>query len=239
MSSHFPSASDELTDIASKIDHTCLKADAGAKQLEQLCLEAIEHRFYSVCVHGSWVSACRGWLNGTGVKISAVCGFPLGAHSGRVKAFEAEQAAKSGAAEIDMVLQVGRLIDGRYDEVGEDISAVVRAVADAARVKVILETGLLTDELKRIGCRLAVEAGAHFVKTSTGFGPGGATVEDVRLMRDSVPASVGVKASGGIRDLDAARRMIAAGAVRLGTSSGVKIVQGIRGDLPDPASGAY
>ncbi|MEB3100700.1 deoxyribose-phosphate aldolase [Ferviditalea candida] len=211
------------------IDHTCLKPDAIGKTIESLCLEAIHYGFYSVCVNSFWVPRCSEVLAGTGVKICAVGGFPLGANLSGVKAFEAVKAAEAGAAEIDMVMNVGLMLEGDFDGVKRDIAEVVRAVKGQADVKVILETGLLNDEQKRIACRLAAEAGAAFVKTSTGFGPEGATVEDVRLMRSEVPDNVAVKASGGIRDLSAALRMIEAGASRLGTSSGIAIVKGMEG----------
>ncbi|MCC2685889.1 MAG: deoxyribose-phosphate aldolase [Paenibacillaceae bacterium] len=220
------------------IDHTLLKPEAGAAAVERLCEEAAQFRFYSVCVNGVWVALCSRLLAGTGVKVSAVCGFPLGAAVTGVKAYEAEQAVAAGASEIDMVLPVGKLIDGDEAAVRDDIAAVVAAAGDGTIVKVIMETGLLTDSQKVTACRLAVEAGAHFVKTSTGFGPGGATVDDVRLLRANVPAGMGVKASGGIRDLDAALAMIAAGATRLGTSAGVAIMQGVAAAGGSGAGGA-
>lgn len=210
--------------LAQMIDHTLLKPQAGKADIERLCDEAMEHGFYSVCVNGMWVPWCRERLRSSGVRISAVCGFPLGAASSVVKACEAEQAVRDGAHEIDMVLPVGALLDGDEDLVRGDIRAVVQAVGDKAAVKVILETGFLNGDQIRLACRLAAEAGAHYVKTSTGFGPGGATVEHVRLMRASVPAAMGVKASGGIRDLAGALAMIEAGATRIGTSSGTAIM---------------
>lgn len=215
--------------LARYIDHTLLKPDAGAASIEKICREAVEHGFYSVCVNGGWVSFCARQLAGTPVRISAVCGFPLGANSSSVKAFEAAQAVEDGAAEIDMVLPIGLLLQGDETAVRDDIRRVVEAVYGGAIVKVILETGFLHDAQKRLACRLAEEAGAHFVKTSSGFAPGGATVDDVRLMRSSVSNHIGVKASGGIRDAQAAIRMIEAGAARLGTSSGVQIVGGRQG----------
>lgn len=217
-------------EMAAYIDHTLLKPGATGADIEKLCAEAMQHRFYSVCVNGRWASLCRELLAGSGVGISVVCGFPLGAMSPAAKAFEAERAVRDGATEIDMVISVGSLIAGDHRAVQDDIRAVAEAVQGSAIVKVILETGLLDDEQKRIGCRLAEAAGAHFVKTSTGFGPGGATETDIRLMREAVSASIGVKASGGIRDFAAAARMIAAGATRIGTSSGTAIVQGAAGD---------
>jgi deoxyribose-phosphate aldolase len=218
--------------LAAAIDHTLLKPDAGREDVRKLCDEALEYRFHSVCVHGGWVPFCRGILAGSPVSISAVCGFPLGAAAPEVKAFEAARAVENGASEIDMVLQIGRLREGDEEAVREDIRQVVEAVKGGAIVKVILETGMLADDQKKTACRLAAEAGAHFVKTSTGFGPGGATAEDVRLLRAHAAPGMGVKASGGIRDLAAALRMLQAGANRLGTSSGVAILQGGAGDRP-------
>lgn len=216
----------DLKTVAGMIDHTCLKADATSSEIEKLCREALEYRFHSVCVNGAWVSFCASLLRGSSVKVAAVAGFPLGAGMSKVKAFEAEAAAAAGAAEIDMVMNIGSLLEGRHDDVRSDISAVVEAVRGAAIVKVILETGCLNDEQIRNACELAVSAGAHFVKTSTGFGPGGANERHVAMMRASVPPEVGVKASGGIRDAAAAIRMAEAGATRIGTSSGVAIMTG-------------
>lgn len=216
------------------IDHTLLKTDATPEAIMRLCDEARRFGFYSVCVNSGWVPLCRRVLEGSGVRISAVVGFPLGAALSEVKAFEAARAAAHGAVDIDMVLNVGALLAGDESTVRDDIRAVVEAVKGSAIVKVILETGYLNEEQKRAACRLAEEAGAHFVKTSTGFGPGGATVEDVRLMRASVSPAVQVKASGGVRDTAAALAMIEAGATRLGTSSGVAIVTGAGGAAPAP-----
>lgn len=215
--------------IEKYIDHTYLKPDATQARMEALCAEARQHGFYSVCVNGAWVPFCVGALRDTSVKVAAVVGFPLGANRSAVKAFEAAEAAKQGAEEIDMVLPVGWMLEGNYDGVRADIAEVVEAVRGQAIVKVILETGYLNQEQKRIACTVSEEAGAHFVKTSTGFGPGGATVEDIALMRSAVSAAIGVKASGGIRDAETARQMISAGATRLGTSSGVAIVTGSAG----------
>jgi deoxyribose-phosphate aldolase len=215
--------------LASYIDHTLLKPDAGRAALEKLCAEAKQYGFYSVCVNGQWVSLCKELLAGTQVKVAAVVGFPLGAGRSEAKAFEAAQAAQDGAAEIDMVLPIGSLLERDFDAVKRDIAQVVDAVRGAAIVKVIMETGFLTDELIVAACKLAEEAGAHYVKTSTGFGPGGATDAHIRLMRASVSPAIGVKASGGVRDAAAALAMIEAGATRLGTSSGVAIMNGIPG----------
>ncbi|MBD8496698.1 deoxyribose-phosphate aldolase [Paenibacillus arenosi] len=212
--------------LASFIDHTFLKADTNSKQIEQLCKEALEHQFYSVCVNGVWVPACRELLSGSSVKIAAVVGFPLGASAPSAKAFEAARAVEDGATEIDMVLQVGQLLEGNHRAVEADIAAVVRMVNGKAIVKVIFETGLLNDEQKITACQLSEQAGAHFVKTSTGFGVGGAKVEDIRLMRANVSAAIGVKASGAVRDRATALAMIEAGANRIGTSSGIAIVTG-------------
>ncbi|MCI3919683.1 deoxyribose-phosphate aldolase [Paenibacillus sp. TRM 82003] len=216
----------EVKNIGKYIDHTYLKPDATTKDIDKLCSEAKEHGFYSVCVNGAWVPHCVKSLEGTEVKVAAVVGFPLGAGSSASKAFEAAEAAKAGAGEIDMVLNIGWLLEGRHDGVRADIKAVVDAVKGQAIVKVIFETGFLSQEQKRQACVLSEEAGAHFVKTSTGFGPGGATAEDIELMRSSVSPAIGVKASGGVRDYEAAVKMILAGANRLGTSSGVAIVTG-------------
>lgn len=218
-----------VKELPSYIDHTLLKADADRGAIQKLCEEAKRYGFYSVCVNGVWVPLCRELLQDSGVKISVVCGFPLGASDSAVKAFEAAKAVGQGANEIDMVLQIGKLLQGDYDAVRDDIRAVVQAVEGTAIVKVIFETGVLTDEQKTAACRLSEEAGAHYVKTSTGFGKGGATVEDVALMRRSVSSSIGVKASGGVRDLETAIQMIEAGATRLGTSSGVALMSGLEG----------
>jgi len=222
----------EANRIASVIDHTLLKPDARRDDIARMCVEAMRYGFYSVCVNGMWVAECRSLLADSGVRISAVCGFPLGAMASAAKAREAEIAVRDGAAEIDMVLPVGALIGGDCARVERDIREVAEAVRGAALVKVILETGYLNREQIALGCRLAEEAGADFVKTSTGFGPGGAREEDVRLMRASVSARMRIKASGGIRDAETALRMLAAGADRIGTSSGVAIVEGLRNASP-------
>ncbi len=211
--------------LASFIDHTLLRPDATAVQIGKLCAEAREHRFKAVCVNRFWVETAWRHLRGSDVTVCAVAGFPLGATSSTVKAFEATEAVSAGAGEVDMVIALGPLLEGRYDIVARDIADVVRAV-NGRTVKVILETGLLTDDQKVTACRLCAEAGAHFVKTSTGFVPGGATVEDVALMRRAVGDALGVKASGGIRTREQAEAMIRAGATRIGTSSSVAIVSG-------------
>ncbi len=210
--------------IAKMIDHTVLKAQATEADVRKLCAEAAEYGFASVCVNPCWVSLCAELLQDTQVKVCTVIGFPLGANTSAVKAFEAAAAIMQGATEVDMVLNVGAMKDGKYDLVRDDIAAVVEAAKGKALVKVILETCLLTDEEKRMACRLAKEAGADYVKTSTGFSTGGATVEDIALMRAEVGPQMGVKASGGIRDYAAAQAMVQAGASRIGASAGVQIV---------------
>ncbi len=211
--------------VARYIDHTLLKADATQDQIAQLCYEARTHHFASVCVNPTHVRLCAQLLKGSDVKVCTVIGFPLGASAAAVKAYETQQAIRDGATEIDMVINVGALKSHDYRAVHEDIGAVVStAHAANALVKVILETALLTDEEKVIACQLSKTAGADFVKTSTGFGPGGATVEDVALMRRVVGPELGVKASGGVRNYADTQAMIAAGATRIGASAGVAII---------------
>ena len=207
------------------IDHTLLKPEAQSAQIEKLCKEAIEHKFFSVCVNTSYVKQCAELLRGSDVKVCCVVGFPLGAMDTASKAFETRTAITNGAQEIDMVVQIGALKDRRMDYVRDDIKAVVQA-AGGAKVKVIIETSLINDEEKTLACKAALEAGAHFVKTSTGFAGGGATVEDVKLMKSIVGDKMEVKASGGVKNSEQAFALIAAGATRLGTSSGVALVQG-------------
>lgn len=216
------------TDLASLIDHTLLKASATEAEIEKLCAEARQNRFASVCVNTSYVETCVRLLVGSGVKVCCVVGFPLGAMTSEAKAFETRDAVSRGADEIDMVLNVGKLVSGAYDYVYDDIRAVVRA-AVGRPVKVILETALLSEDQKIAACVLAKAAGARFVKTSTGFGPGGATAEDIALMRRIVGGEMGVKASGGIRDCATARQMVASGATRIGASASVSIVRGEAG----------
>jgi deoxyribose-phosphate aldolase len=212
-------------ELAAFIDHTLLKPEATAQDIDRLCAEALEHRFHSVCVHGSRVGRAYARLEDSGIQIAAVVGFPLGAAEGDVKRYETEVAVDHGAEEIDVVINIGRIKDQDYKAVFRELRDVVEA-ADERPVKVILETCLLTrDEIVQ-ACGVAVDAGARFVKTSTGFGSGGATPEIVKLMRETVGPKFGVKASGGIRDLASALAMIEAGANRLGTSAGVAIVQG-------------
>ena len=211
--------------LARFIDHTLTRADATIQDIEKLCVEAREHKFHSVSVNGSWVVAARHFLDGSDVKVGCAVSFPLGAMSGDAKRFETEAAIDDGAQEIDVVLNIGRLKAGDDKCVFRELCDVVEA-ADEWPVKVILETCLLTREEKIRACKLAVESGARFVKTSTGFSTGGATVDDVKLMRETVGPKFGVKASGGIRDTKTALAMIEAGATRLGTSAGVAIVKG-------------
>lgn len=210
--------------MASYIDHTLLKPEATREQIVTLCREALKYNFYSVCINPSYVKMAVELLRNSDVKVCAVVGFPLGATTSAVKAFEAREAVENGAAEIDMVIHIGALKDGDKDYVLRDIASVVES-AGGNTVKVIIETGLLSDEEKKLACLLAKEAGAHFVKTSTGFGAGGATPADIQLMRETVGAEFGVKASGGVRTPDAAKTMIDAGATRIGTSSGIAIVE--------------
>jgi deoxyribose-phosphate aldolase len=206
------------------IDHTLLKATATAAEIETLCAEAARHRFYSVCVNGSRVALAAALLESSDVKVGTVVGFPLGAMDADAKRYETEVAIDNGAQEVDVVINLGRLKDADAAGVLRELRDIVEA-ADERPVKVILETALLTRAEIVLACQWVVESGAHFVKTSTGFGPRGATVEDVQLMRETVGPKFGVKASGGIRDRQTALEMIRAGATRLGTSSGVAIVQ--------------
>lgn len=213
-----------MKELCKYIDHTMLKPEAGRDAIVKLCAEAKQYGFYAVCVNSMYVDLCARELEGSDVKIASVIGFPLGAMSTQAKAAETIDAACSGADEIDMVIAIGALKDGDYDYVRDDIAVVVQAARDNdAIVKVILETGLLTDEEIVKACKLAEEAGAAFVKTSTGFGHGGATVHHVELMKQTVGDRLQVKASGGIRDKETALAMIAAGADRIGASAGIAI----------------
>jgi len=209
--------------INSYIDHTLLKQNATKEQILQLCAEAKQYQFAAVCVNPCWVATCKEALKGSSVKVCVVIGFPLGATSTESKAFETHQALFDGAQEFDMVINIGKLKDKDYDYVEEDIAAVVNAAGNQT-VKVIIETCLLTDEEKVIACQLAVKAKAHFVKTSTGFSTAGATVADVRLMKEAVKGLAKVKAAGGVRSLQDVNSMIEAGADRIGTSGGVALV---------------
>lgn len=215
--------------ISKYIDHTMLAPDATLDKIEKLCAEAKEYDFASVCVNTCWVEKCAELLKGTSVNVCTVIGFPLGAMSTECKASEANWAVRHGATEVDMVLNVGFVKSGKIKDAEEDIRRVKEA-CEGKLLKVILETCLLTDEEKELACRIAVAAGADYVKTSTGFSKGGATVPDVALMRKCVGNKLGVKASGGIRDYDTAMKMISAGASRLGCSAGVAIVNGAASD---------
>jgi deoxyribose-phosphate aldolase len=212
--------------VASLIDHTLLKPDATRQDIERLCHEAAEFKFATVCVNPAWIAVCSQLLRGTSVGVCSVVGFPLGATVSDVKHFETHRVLFDGAREVDMVINIGALKSGDLRTVERDIEAVTEPCrAAGALSKVIIETAFLTDDEKVSACSLAKAAGADYVKTSTGFGPGGATVHDVALMRRVVGADMGVKASGGVKDLDALRAMVAAGASRVGASAGVKIVQ--------------
>lgn len=211
--------------LAKRIDHTLLKPDATQAQIKCLCDEARTHGFASVCVNPVWVRFAKKQLQDSGVKVCTVIGFPLGATTPQAKAFEAQNAIQNGADELDMVINIGALKAGDAAAVLEDIRAV-RNTTPGKILKVIIETALLSDDEKVTACQLAAQAGADFVKTSTGFNGGGATAEDVALMRQHIPATMHVKASGGIRTRADAEKMIAAGAERIGTSGGVKIIEG-------------
>ena len=221
-----------MSELASYIDHTLLKPDATRAQLEQLCAEAAEHQFSTVCVNGSRVELAYSLLEDSDVQVCTVVGFPLGAMDADAKRYETEVAVDLGASEIDMVMNVGRFKDGEHDYIVREIRDVVEA-ADDRVVKVILETCLLTNDEIAQACKLVTQAQAHFVKTSTGFGNAGATLEHVRLMRETVGQFAGVKAAGGVRNANDAQAMIEAGATRIGTSNGVAIVSG------ESANGGY
>lgn len=206
------------------IDHTILKATASSSDVQKLCEEAIEHEFYSVCVNGCYVADAKHLLQGTDVKVAAVVGFPLGAMTTAAKVFEAREAIENGASEIDMVINVAKLKDGEFDYVENEIRQIKEAIGDNV-LKVIIETCYLTDEEKVKACELSLVAKSDFVKTSTGFGTGGATYEDVKLMKSVVGDNAKVKASGGVRDKETAQKYVDLGAERLGTSSGIDIVK--------------
>ena len=214
----------EKDKLSRMIDHTILKADATKEEVQALCKEAKEYNFASVCINPSHISLAKKELQGTEVKVCTVIGFPLGANATEVKKFETKVAIEDGATEVDMVINVGKLKEKDYDYVLKDIEAVVEAAKGKAIVKVIIETSLLNDEEKKIACLLSKKAGADFVKTSTGFSTGGATEEDIRLMRETVGEEMGVKASGGVRTYDDAIKMINAGATRIGASASINIV---------------
>ena len=209
--------------LAKYIDHTVLKPETTSQQIIQLCREARENNFYAVCVNSSYVSLCSHELDSSSVKIASVVGFPLGACDTETKAFETALGIKNGATEIDMVIHIGALKEKKYDYVQNDIAEVVKAAA-GNKVKVILETALLTDDEKKIACELSLKAKAHFVKTCTGFGGGAATVADIKLMKSIVGTQMEIKASGGIKTPEFAIELIEAGAHRLGTSSGVALI---------------
>jgi deoxyribose-phosphate aldolase len=215
-------------EVARYIDHTLLKPEATREQVDKLCEEAVEYGFYSVCVNTTWTAHCARKLRGKGVKVCTVVGFPLGAMDSRAKSFETRNALENGADEIDMVMNVGALKSGDLRTVEEDIRWVRRACRQNTILKVIIENALLTDEEKVLACQIAKRAGAHFVKTSTGFASSGATVEDIALMRRTVGMEMGVKAAGGVRSYQDALAMIQAGASRIGASSSVAIVTGAK-----------
>ena len=226
--------------VAAMIDHTLLKADAARHDIETLCREAAEYHFASVCVNPTWVAACARLLAGSGVRVCSVVGFPLGATTPDTKHFETRRAIFDGAGEIDMVINVGALKSGDLRLVERDIEAVAIPCREAGALsKVIIEAALFSDDEKIAACTLAKAAGADYVKTSTGFGPGGATAADVALMRRVVGDEMGVKAAGGVRDLDGLKAMVAAGATRVGASAGVRIVQESRGEKPAVAGKGY
>jgi deoxyribose-phosphate aldolase len=227
-------------DVASMIDHTLLKPDATRKDIEGLCREAAEYRFASVCVNPTWVALCATLLHGKGVKVCSVVGFPLGATTPDTKHYETRRTIFDGAREVDMVINVGALKSGELRVVERDIEAVTLPCREAGALsKVIIEAALLTDDEKVTACTLAKAAGADYVKTSTGFGPGGATAADVALMRRVVGEEMGVKAAGGVRDLEGLKAMVAAGATRVGASAGVRIVQESQGKQPAAAGKGY
>ena len=232
---HAPASA--LAGVAQVIDHTLLKPDASQKEIDQLCREAAEFKFATVCVNPAWVARCVANLRSSGVGVCSVVGFPLGATTADVKGYETRRAIFDGAREIDMVINVGALKSGDLATVERDIEAVTTPCRDCGVTsKVIIEAALLTDEEKVTACTLAKAAGADFVKTSTGFGPSGATVADVALMRRVVGADMGVKAAGGVRDLEGLKAMVDAGASRVGASAGVKIVQQSHGKTVDAGS---
>jgi len=213
-------------EMAQYIDHTLLKPESTSDQYDQVVKECLQYNFKSICINSSWVGYVARQLQGSKIEVCSVVGFPLGAMTTRSKAFEAREAIADGATEVDMVINIGALRTGHYDEVEEDIRAVRRATRAGTVLKVILETCMLSQEEKVIACELSKKSGADFVKTSTGFSSGGATVEDIRLMRSTVGPDMGVKASGGIRSWDMAVDLIRAGATRLGIGSSIKVMTG-------------
>jgi deoxyribose-phosphate aldolase len=230
----------EAGGVSSMNDHTLLKADATQAEIETLCREAAEYKFASVCINPTWVATCDRLLRGSGVKVCTVVGFPLGATTADTKHYETRRVIFDGAREVDMVINVGALKSGDLRVVERDIEAVATPCREAGVLsKVIIEAALLTDEEKVTACTLAKAAAADYVKTSTGFGPGGATAADVALMRRVVGEEMGVKAAGGVRDLQGLKAMVAAGATRVGASAGVRIVQESRGQQPTAAAKGY
>jgi deoxyribose-phosphate aldolase len=227
-------------DVAAMIDHTLLKPDAARAEIEALCREAAEYQFASVCVNPTWVATCARLLQGSPAKVCSVVGFPLGATTPDVKHYETRRALFDGAREIDMVINIGALKSGDLRVVERDIEAVTGPCRETGAIsKVIIEAALLTDEEKVTACTLAKAAAADYVKTSTGFGPGGATAADVALMRRVVGDEMGVKAAGGVKDLEALKAMVAAGATRIGASAGVRIVQQSKGGPAGPPGTGY
>jgi deoxyribose-phosphate aldolase len=226
--------------VAALIDHTLLKPDATRQEIDELCREAAQFGFATVCVNPTWVAHAARRLSGSATGVCSVVGFPLGATTADVKAYESRRAIFDGAREIDMVINIGALKSGDLRTVERDIEGVAASCRECGALsKVIIEAALLSDDEKITACTLAKAAGADYVKTSTGFGPGGATAADVALMRRVVGAEMGVKAAGGVRDLDSLKAMVAAGATRVGASAGVKIVQQARGQTPQPGSAGY
>ena len=236
VSNSFGNLPDDMS-VAKFIDHTLLKPEATTEQIRSLCAEAKQYQFASVCVNPTHISLCAELLSGSSVKVCSVIGFPLGANLPETKAFEAQKAIEQGASEVDMVINIGALKDRNLELVARDILGVVNtAHSRNALCKVIIETSLLTEEEKKIACLLSKEAGADFVKTSTGFSTGGATVEDVALMKRTVGPLVGVKASGGVRSFETMEKMVQAGATRIGASAGVRIIQEREKQSTDPDS---
>lgn len=230
----------DARELASLIDHTLLKPDATEADIAAVCRQALEHRFASVCVNPCWVPFVHAQLAGSSVKTCAVIGFPLGANQTAVKLAEARLAVTEGAAEIDMVINIGALRSGRQDLVASEIQTLAAAAHQGrAILKVIIETCLLTNDQKILACKLAKDAAADFVKTSTGFSTAGATEADIALMRSTVGPTLGVKASGGVRTLEAVERMVRAGATRIGTSSGVQIIGEFQSGQPSSGGGSY
>lgn len=214
-----------MNNLSKIIDHTLLKPEATENDIKTLCLEAKKYDFYAICINPTYVRFAKEQLRDSNIKLATVIGFPLGSTTKEVKAYEAEKAIRDGANELDMVINIGALKNKDYELVKNDIEAVVNVSNGKALVKVIIETCLLTDEEKKIACKIAKDAGADFVKTSTGFSNGGATVKDVRLMRETVGNNIGVKASGSIREYEKAKEMIEAGATRIGSSASIKIIE--------------